>query len=235
MSRGEWRFAITDEHGQLLHAGITRARPTSSARRWAGSREIVELQIPAITLRELASDLDAVGRWEPVITDLAHQYANALRPPEGDLTRRAPGAALRRYLEIRDRRCIMIGCRAPARGADADHTLDHVRKGPTAEHNLCHTCRHDHRLKHDGGWHLEQPEPGHFRWTSRLGHAYPVQARPIIEPLPDPIARSEPAPPLAIPAGNDLGIWDDDPPEPDNRSVPGPAPPHDPDEDPPPF
>ena len=43
---------------------------------------------------------------------------------------------LRRYLEIRDRSCIMIGCRAPARSADKDHTLDHAKGGPSTGPNL---------------------------------------------------------------------------------------------------
>jgi uncharacterized protein DUF222 len=166
MARGQWRFAITDTHGQLLHGGITRARPTGWARRAASSREIVELQIPAAALGELVSDPDALGGWRPVITDLAQQHASGRQPPDGDPTRRAPGHALRRYLQIRDRRCIMIGCRSPARGADADHTRDYARDGATADHNLGHACRHDHRLKHDGGWRLDQPEAGQFRWTT---------------------------------------------------------------------
>jgi hypothetical protein len=73
---------------------------------------------------------------------------------------------LDRHVEIRDRYCIMIGCRAPAHSADTDHTLDHARGGATVEHNLGNACRHDHRLKHEGGWRLHQPEPGLFRWTT---------------------------------------------------------------------
>ncbi|MGH3822380.1 MAG: DUF222 domain-containing protein, partial [Pseudonocardiaceae bacterium] len=164
MSRGQWRFAITDEHGKLLHCGITPARPTGSARRSARSREIVELQIPATALHELTSNADTVGCWAPVVADLARQYTSAQGPPEGDPARRTPGAELRRYIQIRDRHCIMIGCRNPARGTDADHTVDDALGGTTTEDNLGPACRHDHRLKHDGGWRLDQLEPGHFRW-----------------------------------------------------------------------
>lgn len=32
-------------------------------------------------------------------------------------------------------------------------------------------CRHDHGLKHVGGWRLGQSEPGHFAWTTvRIRH-----------------------------------------------------------------
>ena len=135
-----------------------------------------------------------------MISDLARQYANAQHPSDADPTRRTPGAALRRYLQIRDRRCIMIGCRYPARGTDADHTTDHAHGGPTIERNLGHACGHDHRLKHHGGWQLDQPISGQFRWTSRLGHVYQVHPRPIIDPLPDPIDRDGPARRWSFPA-----------------------------------
>ncbi|MGH3802908.1 MAG: HNH endonuclease signature motif containing protein, partial [Pseudonocardiaceae bacterium] len=239
MARGQWRFAITDEHGHLLHCGITPARPTGTPTRAASFRQIVELQIPATTLHDLASDPDGLGTWAPVITDLAHQHATAQRPLAGDPTRRTPGAALRRHVQIRDRHCIMIGCRAPAYGTDTDHILDHARSGATVERNLGNACRHDHRLKHEGGWQLHQPEPGLFRWISRLGHVYPVRPSPIIEPLPDPIPGYGPAPPLPVRPDDDWdesSIWDDTSPEAD--TTPSPRPPPEPDahdEAPPPF
>ena len=68
-----------------------------------------------------------------------------------------------------------------------DHTEDHGRGGETVEENLAPACRHDHRGKHEAGWRLEQPTPGHLRWTSRLGHTYNIEPKPIIQPLPDPI------------------------------------------------
>ncbi len=238
MARGQWRFAITNEHGQLLHCGITQARPLGWPTRTAGCRQIVELQIPAITLHELASDLAALGGWAPVVTDLAHQHTTAQQGPTADPTRRFPGTALRRHVQIRDRTCIMIGCRAPAGSTDTDHTLDHACGGATTEPNLGNVCRHDHRLKHDGGWRLHQPESGLFRWRSRLGHSYLLRPSPIIEPLPDPIPRDGPAPPLLVPPDDDGDtscIWDDTPAEADTKPPPGPPPEADPHHDAAPF
>jgi len=211
MTRGQWRFALTDAHGQLLHCGITHARPLGLPTRTASCRQIVELQIPASTLHELARDPAALGSWGPVVTDLAHQHGSA-QQTAADPIRRFPGAALRRHIEIRDRFCIMIGCRAPTRGTDTDHTLDHAHGGATADHNLGTVCRHDHRLKHEGGWRLHQLEPGVFQWRSRLGHVYHLRPFPIIEPLPDPLLRDRPAPPLFIRPDGDWEtscIWDD--------------------------
>jgi Domain of unknown function (DUF222) len=160
----QWRFAITDEHGQLTHCGITSARPAGAPTRSVACRAVVELQVPATALRALAADPTTPANWIDVVDDLTRQLDHDTPGQDryrADADRRAPGAALRRYLEIRDRYCIMIGCRAPARTADKDHTIDHTHHGPT----LGDACRHDHRLKHEGGWALHQPEPGAFRWT----------------------------------------------------------------------
>jgi hypothetical protein len=195
----------------------------------------VELQIPATVLRQLAADLDALGNWAPVITDLAHQHASALRPA-GDPGRYTPSAAVRRWVHVRDQRCIMIGCRAPARGTDTDHTRDAALGGTTTDDNLDAVCRHHHRVKHEGGWTLHQPEAGTFRWTSRLGHIYHRHPPAIIEPLPEPIPAYRPPYSLITPAddgweGTQIWerIWEDTAAEPD------PPPEHDPRAGPPPF
>ena len=236
--RGQWRYAITDTHGHLLHAGLTGARPTSQPTRTGRTRDIVELQIPAALLDELTRDTTGLGPWAPVLTDVTRQHTEAEAGADrfaGDAHRRHPGAALRRHLQIRDRTCIGPGCRAPAHHTDQDHTIDHAHGGPTLDWNLGGGCRHDHRLKSDGGWMLTQPGPGHFRWTSRLGHTYQVHPEPIIEPLPDPIPRNRDPWPLITPSDDGWEhdqILEDPPPEPD---PPPPQLPHDPDHDPPPF
>jgi Domain of unknown function (DUF222) len=165
----QWRFAITDEHGQLVHCGITAARPTAAPARAAACRAIVELQVPATALRTLATDPTTPAHWTGVVTDLTRQLdrdTGSGNPVTADADRRTPGAVLRRSLEIRDRSCVMIGCRAPAHTTDKDHTIDHTHGGPTLAPNLGDACRHDHRLKHEGGWQLHQPHAGHFHWTT---------------------------------------------------------------------
>jgi hypothetical protein len=187
LSAGQWRFVITDEAGAPAHTGLLRARPPGTlARRTAGS---VELQASAALLAELTAD--PTGTWATVITELVAHATEEAPNGAADASRRGPGAALRPYLQIRDTHCVGPGCRTPARSADVDHTRAHAHGGPTAELNLAHLCRHDHRLKHDGGWQLDQPASGQMVWTSRLGHSYPVDAPPILEHLPEP----EPEPP----------------------------------------
>ncbi len=219
----QWRFAITDEQGYLHHCGITQGRPTGIPTRIAACRAIVELAVPLTTLRTLGDQRGELGAWAHVVTDLLHQLNRGTADQDRDSHRRGPGAALRRYLQARDRSCIMIGCRAPARTADQDHTRDHGHGGPTADGNLGAVCRHDHRLKHEGGWRLHQPHPGHFRWISRLGHTYHRPPPPILEPLPGPLPRSRP--PLPVPMDVDWEgseIWTEPPPAPEPEPPPEP-------------
>ena len=73
-------------------------------------------------------------------------------------------------------------------------------------------------LKTEGGWRLEQPEPGVFVWTSPLGRTYRISPEPILPPPSEPV----PAEPDSNP---------DEPPA-DQESDRGPPPA--PDESPPP-
>ncbi len=251
---GEWRYAITDPEGQLILAGITRRRsaipagtgsPVAGEALAPGRGGIVELHIPAALLTELAAHPDACGasgEWAAVIADLAARYATdraqdtqgARGVPGQDPAARFAGAVLRRHVQIRDRVCVHPGCRCPARHADLDHTVDHTHGGVTTEANSGPLCRHDHRLKHAGGWRLGQPEPGHFVWTSPLGRIYHARRRPIIQDLPGPLPRPEQYPDYAPPVTVDENwpILYRPPPKPDPR--PPPARDVDPDE-PPPF
>jgi hypothetical protein len=227
----QWRFAITDEQGHLSHCGITAARPTGAPGRMAACRAIVELQVSVSLLVVLEAQPNELGAWTGVVTDLIRQWETSNVSDTSytsNIHRRTPGLPLRRYLVARDRSCTMIGCRVPARTADADHTCDYGRGGPTTDDNLGAVCRHDHRLKHEGGWQVHQPQRGYFRWTSRLGRSYLRQPAPIMEPLPEPYASTRP---LVVVVPVDAGwetseIWSHPPPghEPESSSPPTPHP-----------
>lgn len=95
-------------------------------------------------------------------------------------------------------RCVGVGCRAPASGAQIDHLIDYRHGGITVESNLDPACAYDHRLKTDGGWQLRRLDPGPetgivFEWITRLGHHYVEPVEPVLPPPPDPPAdRSDP-------------------------------------------
>ncbi|WP_045877405.1 HNH endonuclease signature motif containing protein [Pseudofrankia sp. DC12] len=123
--------------------------------------------IPAHVGRALAAD----AHWRRVLTD----------PTTGTVLdlghRRVPTPALARLIRHQQTRCLFPGCGMPATHTDIDHTIDHAHGGHTALDNLGLLCRHHHRAKHRGQWHLDQPRPGIFTWTSPTGRTYTVNTR----------------------------------------------------------
>ena len=99
-------------------------------------------------------------------------------PAQADPAARFPNAKMRDWIAARDTTCRAPGCTAPARSCDIDHTDDHATGGATRDDNLGLLCRHHHRLKHEGGHRLDQPKPGHFRWTSPNARTYDVPPDP---------------------------------------------------------
>jgi hypothetical protein len=162
---------------------------TSTTRR----RGVIDLHIDLTTLAGLDANPGEIPGFGPILADVARKVAASQHDSEwrvtvtdsdngtvvwNGTTRRRPTVAQRRYLEARHRCCVFPGCRMPAMNSDIDHTVDHAKGGPTAISNLGPLCRHHHRLKHEGGWKLEQAQPGVYRWNSRLGHVYTVGPEP---------------------------------------------------------
>jgi hypothetical protein len=127
----------------------------------------------------------------PVIADIARQVTReqessewriTITDPDGQpvmvtTTRRRPTRFQRRLVEARNPTCVFPGDRTPAANCDLDHRHPWAEGGPTSSHNLAPCCRHHHQLK-DHGWKLEMIKPGHYRWTSPLGHTYTVGPDP---------------------------------------------------------
>jgi hypothetical protein len=143
-------------------------------------------------------------------------------PPETDGYK--AGAALDRFVRLRDRRCRFPGCRARPRYCDLDHQCPYPH-GPTAHDNLCCLCESHHRLSHQApGWSMWRTGDCGLAWRSPDGE--------ITVTYPPGFGRDDDLPaghvgddPPAGPVGDDLpaGPVGDDPPAGDV------------DEDPPPF
>jgi hypothetical protein len=251
LAHAEWRVAVTDDDGHLLAALITRRRPQSYATTpdtaTPAARPVLELHISE---KDLTRPGLRPGVWAGVFDDLRDQLDTWTTPPHDPDTmrRRFPPAALARWTQMRDRSCVFPPCRASSLVADIDHTIAVTDHGRTLAGNLDALCSHDHRLKHDGGWHLEQPTPGRFTWTSPTGHRYDRPPRPITPDVPRAAPghiRSGTTPPEFA---TDESAWindpyPDDPPAKKARNTDHPAP-HgrpppdqhdDPGEDQPPF
>lgn len=128
-----------------------------------------------------------------------------------EAVQRFPGAALTRWIEMRDRECAFGPCGTSALHADLDHTLAVVAEhGLTTSTNLDPLCGHDHDLKH-ATWQLRQHRPGHFTWTSPSGHSYAQRPRPVVPDVPDPAPPSVGSGTYPQGYADDGPIWDQDP------------------------
>ena len=186
-----WWYVLTGDDGAPLAIGPVRSRPhgpTPGGRSYRGLQ--VWLQVNRATLDALARQEHPPG-WDRVIAEITAKADTNTGPPNGDPTARLPGTALRRWISIRDRTCAFPGCRVPAHRSDADHSIEHAQGGETTDTNLGPSCRHDHRMRHEGGWTLKQTSPGQFTWTSRLGHTYQRTPPPDLDDLPQPMPTAE--------------------------------------------
>ena len=143
MGSAEWRYVLCGDDGLAIAGGLLRARLQTSTsdrpRRDAHRGGIVEIAVSVAGLGQLAARTPRPGPWAPVLAELAGYAGRAPRDPDteaDDLLRRTPGAALRRWVQQRDRQCPHPSCRAPARRTDQDHRVRFADGGPTNGVNL---------------------------------------------------------------------------------------------------
>ncbi len=90
----------------------------------------------------------------------------------GATTAYRPPPRLHETVTARDLTCRFPSCRQPAWRGDLDHTQPYDQGGRTCACNLGGLCRRHHILKQHPRWHLTQPEPGTFHWTTPTGRTY---------------------------------------------------------------
>ena len=119
--------------------------------------------LPPAVGRALAGDADW-QRWvsDPTTGELLDQGRRCYRPT----------AALRRFIQARDRRCRFPGCTTPARWADLDHRDPYDSGGRTDRDNLTPLCRRHHRLKTHTRWRYRRRPDGSVEWTSPHGRSW---------------------------------------------------------------
>lgn len=129
--------------------------------------------IPADQARALATE----GPWRRLVTDpLSGRVLDVGR------ARYRPPRDLVQHVVARDQVCAGPGCSTPAEACDLDHTTEYngppangsALNGGTAHHNLGPLSHRCHRLKTDGGFTLQQVEPGVFEWRTPAGLVYRV-------------------------------------------------------------
>ena len=163
----------------------------------------------------VASGAAVVERWGALLTARIPEFLAGsrvtVRPvvdpwvisPE---TPHRPSVSLRTAVETLMPHDVFPYGATPSRSCDLDHTIpyaDDGGPGQTRWGNLGPLSRFTHRVKTHGGWHLTQPEPGIFHWSSPAGYQYLVTAQGTIRIASPPPRPREPEPPPG---------WEDPPP-----------------------
>jgi hypothetical protein len=86
-----------------------------------------------------------------------------------------PGVRLRHLAQVRHATCTSPVCRRPAAGCDFEHNVPYEAGGRTCLCNGGPKCRHDHRLKQQPRWKVEQLADGTFLWTTPSGRSYTTE------------------------------------------------------------
>ena len=155
----------------------------------------------------VASGAAVVERWGALLTARIPEFLAGsrvtVRPvvdpwaisPE---TPHHPSVSLRTAVETLMPHDVFPYGATPSRSCDLDHTIpyaDDGGPGQTRWGNLGPLSRFTHRVKTHGGWHLTQPEPGIFHWSSPAGYQYLVTAQGTIRIASPPPRPREPEPP----------------------------------------
>jgi hypothetical protein len=168
---------VTDEHGHAVGHGCARPEPRSHGKS-AGpgppgfcftpaSRDGPPGGYGTWRLRVPGDGPDLIVAIDSLSTDpCQHQY----RARGHD-----PGVKLRHLSQVRHATCTSPVCRRPAPTCDFEHNVPYETGGRTCLCNGGPKCRHDHRLKQQPGWKVDQLPDGTFRWTTPAGRSYDTE------------------------------------------------------------
>jgi Domain of unknown function (DUF222) len=190
--RTTWCVTVTDEHGHAVGHGCARPEPKNRGKREKpgpaggvrdgpagfsfdpdGKRDGPPGGYGTWRLRTPRDGPDLIVELHPLTTeDCDHRFQ-----ADGH----NPGVKLRHLAQIRHATCASPVCRRPARQCDFEHNIAYEAGGRTCLCNGGPKCRHDHRLKQDPRWKVDQLPDGTFRWTTPSGRSY------ITEPTRYPV------------------------------------------------
>jgi hypothetical protein len=179
--RSTWCVTVTDEHGHAVGHGCARPEPTSHRKR-AGpspppggtgfsftpaSRDGPPGGYGTWRLRIPGGGPDLIVAIDTLAThDCQHRY---------EARGHDPGVKLRHLSQVRHATCTSPVCRRPATTCDFEHNTPYEAGGRTCLCNGGPKCRHDHRLKQQPGWKVDQLPDGTFRWTTPSGRSYDTE------------------------------------------------------------
>ena len=175
-----WCVTVTDEHGHAVGHGCARPGPQSRGKRagpgppgGAGfcftpaSRDGPPGGYGTWRLRVPGGGPGLIVAIDTLATaDCGHRY---------EARGHDPGVRLRHLSQVRHATCASPVCRRPASQCDFEHNTPYEAGGRTCLCNGGPKCRHDHRLKQQPGWTVDQLPGGTFRWTTPAGRSYDTE------------------------------------------------------------
>jgi Domain of unknown function (DUF222) len=175
-----WCVTVTDEHGHAVGHGCARPEPKGHRKRagpgppgGAGfsftpaSRDGPPGGYGTWRLRIPGGGPDLIVAIDTLDTqDCEHRY---------EARGHDPGVKLRHLSQVRHATCTSPICRRPASQCDFEHNIPYEAGGRSCLCNGGPKCRHDHRLKQQPGWKVDQLPDGTFRWTTRSGRSYDTE------------------------------------------------------------
>jgi hypothetical protein len=172
---------VTDEQGHAVGHGCARPEPKSHRKR-AGPgpppgrtgfgfgparRDGPPGGYGSWRLRTPGTGPDLIVELDPITTqDCDHRF---------QARGHDPGVKLRHLTQVRYSTCTGPGCRRPSAQADWEHNIPYETGGRSCLCNGGPKCRHDHRLKQDPRWKVDQVPDGTFRWTTPSGRTYTTE------------------------------------------------------------
>jgi Domain of unknown function (DUF222) len=173
-----WCLTVTDGQGHAIGHGCARPEPRSGPGR-------APPEAPGFTFTPAGPDgpSGGYGTWR-FTTGIRGQPALllAIDPiPVGDCDHRFaaaghdPGAKLRHLAQVRHALCTGPMCRRPSTHADFEHNISYEADGRTCLCNGGPKCRHEHRLKQDPRWNVDQLPDNTFQWTTPAGRQYTTE------------------------------------------------------------
>jgi len=175
-----WCLTVTDDQGHAVAHGCARPEPRSHRKR-AGpgppgetgfsftpaSRDGPPGGYGTWRLRTLRGGPDLIITVDSLTTDPCDHRHQA--------SGHDPGVRLRHLSQVRHATCTSPVCRRPAPTCDFEHNTPYEAGGRTCLCNGGPKCRHDHRLKQQPGWTVDQLPDGTFRWTTPAGRSYDTE------------------------------------------------------------
>jgi hypothetical protein len=166
-----WCVTVTDGQGHAVGHGCARPEPKSHRKRAGpGARDGPGFCFAATAepgtwrLRVPGCGPGLLVRFDPIDTGACDHRFQARGHD--------PGVKLRHLTQVRHATCTGPWCRRPTAQCDFEHNAPYEAGGRTCLCNGGPKCRHDHRLKQDPRWKVDQLPDRTFRWTTPTGRQY---------------------------------------------------------------